>query len=73
MAEPIQGHGAAQKGITDGPGRVPTQGQEQMISLRQWSGYQQRNPFGVPVKNGALLYVLLEHIRASCEVVAWDH
>ncbi len=27
-----------------------------MISLRQWNGHQQRDPFGVLMKNGALLY-----------------
>ncbi len=47
MVELIQDHGAAQKGVTDRPGRVPTQDQEQTISLRQESGYQQRGPFGV--------------------------
>ncbi len=52
MAEPIQGHDAAREGVTDGPGRVP----EHTISFRQWSGYQQRDLLGDPVRNGALLY-----------------
>ncbi len=72
----IQEHGAAWKGVTDGLGRVPTQGQEQMISFRQWSGYQQRDPLGVPVKNGALLYApagAYSCVLRSCrlELLTW--
>ncbi len=72
MVEPIQSYGAAQKRVTDGPGRVSTQDQEQAISLRQWSGYQQRDPFGVLEKNGALLYAPVGAYCASCEVAAWE-